>query len=145
MQQGMKPGSLERIRRNWEATAFFQHLGLKVVAASDGYIRLRLTTQPWMLNEDGGSLHGGILASLVDTAVGCALWTVYNVGEEIAGHTTIELNVSYLAPALTPDVIVEGRAIRKGRNLFVGTADVLDTKNRLVASGRATYMVFHKE
>lgn len=142
VQQGMKPSPLERIRRGWEGTAFCQHLGVKVVAATEGYVRLRLATQPWMLNDDDGSLHGGILASLVDTAVGCALWTVYDVGQEIAGHTTVELNISYVAPALTQEVIVEGRAVRKGRTLFVGSAEIMDTKNRLVASGRATYMVF---
>ena len=140
-----RPSPLERIRVGWEQTPFCQHLGLRVMAATEGYARLRMATEPWMLNADDGSLNGGILASLVDTAVGCALWTVYDVGTEIVGHTTIELNISYIAPALTPEIIVEGRAVRKGRRLFVGSADIQDTKNRLVASGRATYMVFQPQ
>lgn len=145
MQPGTKVSPLERLQRGWERTPMAQHLGLKVVAAADGYVRLRMATQPWMLNEDDGSLHGGILATLVDMAVGCALWGVYDVGQEISGHTTIELNISYLAPAMTAEVIVEGRAVRKGRTLFVGSAEIMDTRNRPVASGRATYMVFRQE
>lgn len=140
MTQG--PGLLERVATEWEQTPTGRHFGIRVVAASAGYARLRLTLQDWMINADDGSLHGGILATLADMAVGAALWTVYDVGNEIVGHTTTELNITYLAPGTTPDVLAEGRALRKGRTLFVGTAEMKDTNGRMLAAGRATYMVF---
>jgi len=139
------PGLLERVAQEWERTPLGQHLGVRVVAASPGYVRLRLTSQPWMVNGDDGSLHGGVLATLVDLAVGAALWTSYDVGREIAGHTTTELNITYLAPGMTPDVLAEGRTLRKGRTLYAGAAEIKDNSGRLLAAGRATYMVFRPQ
>jgi uncharacterized protein (TIGR00369 family) len=135
-------GLLERVASEWENVPVCKHLGVRVVAATQGYARLRLPVQDWMVNADDGSLNGGILATLADSAVGAALWTVYDVGSEIAGHTTTELNITYLAPGTTPEVVAEGRALRKGRTLFVGTAEIKDTNGRLLAAARATYMVF---
>lgn len=140
MTQG--PSLLERVASEWEQTPTGRHLGIKVTAASAGYAKLRLALQDWMINADDGSLHGGILATLADMAVGAALWTVYDVGNEIAGHTTTDLNITYLAPGTTPEVTAEGRALRKGRTLFVGTAEMKDTNGRMLAAARATYMVF---
>ncbi|MCX6023817.1 MAG: PaaI family thioesterase, partial [Chloroflexi bacterium] len=65
-----------------------------------------------------------------------------DVGSEIVGHTTTELNITYLAPGQTPEVVAEARALRKGRNLFVGAVEIKDANGRLAAAGRATYMVF---
>ena len=101
-----------------------------------------MTIRPEMINRDDRTLHGGVIATLIDTAIGVALCTLYEVGVEIKGHTTTELNVSYLEGVLTPELSVEARILRKGRTLVVGEASVLDGNGKLCASGRATYMVF---
>jgi len=138
------PGLLERVAKEWENVPACRHMGVRVSATTQGYAKLRLPLQDWMMNADDGSLNGGILATLADSAVGAALWTVYDVGTEIIGHTTTELNITYLAPGTTAEVTAEGRALRKGRTLFVGTAEIKDTNGRLLAAARATYMVFRQ-
>lgn len=133
---------MERVRRGWADTPFWRFLGIEALEAAEGYCRLRLKVRPGMVNSDDRTVHGGILASLVDAAVGAVLWTVYDVGREIHGHTTIELNISYVRPARGAEVFVEGRVVRKGRSLMVGEAEIKNADGTLAATGRATYMVF---
>lgn len=110
--------------------------------AEEGTVRLGMNVQPEMINSDDKTLHGGVIATLIDTAIGASLCTVYDVGNEIKGHTTTDLNVSYLEGVLTRELYVIARVIRKGRTLVVGEGSVYDQNDKLCATGRATYMVF---
>ena len=133
---------LSRLKREWEATPAWQWMGITFEEAEPGRVLLAMPVRPAMINSDDKTLHGGMIATLIDSAVGTALCTVYHVGKDVKGHTTTELNVSYLEGVLTPTVTVEGRVMRKGRTLVVGDATVFDSNGKRCAVGRATYMVF---
>ncbi|HEY8491628.1 MAG TPA: PaaI family thioesterase [Dehalococcoidia bacterium] len=135
---------LEHIREHWENTPYWRLLGITLEEARPGYALLRLPVRQEVQNAGGGSVHGGALASLVDVAVTALLWTVYDVGSEISGHTTAELNVSYLAPGRGGAMHAEARLVRKGGTLMTGDVDVKDDQGELVAKGRATYRVFRR-
>ena len=138
----LDPALLARVKAEWEETPLWRWYGIKLDRATLGACCFTMPLQPAMVNSDDLTLHGGIIAALIDAAVGVALTTVYRVGKDIRGHTTTELNVSYLDGVMTPSVQVEGRILRKGRTLVVGEAAVRDTEGKLCATGRATYMVF---
>lgn len=121
---------------------FWQLLGLELVEADEGYCKLRLHTRPPLLNPGINSVMGGILATVVDEGVATVLHTSYDIGREITGHTTTELSISFLAPAVGPYVEAECRLVRKGRTLAVGEVEVRTPDGVLAAVGRATYMVF---
>jgi uncharacterized protein (TIGR00369 family) len=138
----IKEPVLHRVRKEWEASRMWEWWGIRVESAEPGRCRIAMEVRPEMINRDDKTLHGGVIATLIDTSIGVALCTLYEVGVEIKGHTTTDLNVSYLEGVLTREVAVEAKVLRKGRTLVVGEASVLDGDGKLCASGRATYMVF---
>jgi uncharacterized protein (TIGR00369 family) len=133
---------LERLKLEWEETPFWKWMGFHITYAVPGTCRVSFTARPEMFNHDDYTLHGGIIATLIDTVVGMTICSVYETGKDMTGHTTTDINVSYLEGVLTPEVTVEGRILRKGRTLVVSEGDVRDANGKLCAVGRATYMVF---
>lgn len=77
----------------------------------------------------------------MDTAVGGALSTLHEASAGGVGQTTLDLNVSFLAAVSEGDVFAEGRILRRGRSIAFGEATIPDSAGRLVAVGRATYMI----
>ncbi|MBI3628310.1 MAG: PaaI family thioesterase [Candidatus Rokubacteria bacterium] len=57
------------------------------------------------------------------------------------GQTTLDLNVSFLAAPSGSDVFAEGRILKKGRTIAFGEASITDATGRLLAVGRATYLL----
>ncbi|HXH84505.1 MAG TPA: PaaI family thioesterase, partial [Candidatus Tectomicrobia bacterium] len=127
----------ERARAN----LFWVHLGIEAVAAGEGWVRLRVPVRNELRNAPGAPVHGGVLATLVDAAVGGALGTY---GDEAAGgvdQATLDLNVSFVGAARGEALVAEGRVLRRGRTIAFGEARVTDDGGQLVAVGRATYMI----
>jgi uncharacterized protein (TIGR00369 family) len=86
-------------------------------------------------------VHGGVYSALVDTAVGGALSTLHEAAAGGVGQTTLDLNVSFLSGASEGEVFAEGRILRRGRSIAFGEATITDHQGKLVAVGRATYMI----
>lgn len=104
---------------------------------------LRLDHREELTNPSGDSLHGGVIATLIDNAAGSALRTVLE-SPETALYATTELNLSYLRPA-TGDLRAEAWVRRRGKSLVVIQIDI-DARSRsgeckTVAVGRASYYV----
>jgi len=87
-----------------------------------------------------GTLHGGIVATIADTAMGLAVRTRHEPG---ATHVTGSLQVTYLSPGRPGTVRAIGRAINAGRQMGYAEADVLDDSGRLLARASATFIVLH--
>ena len=86
----------------------------------------------------GTVVHGGAIATLIDTTATCAAWATPTPPENLRG-TTVALNVSYLTAADGADLKAEARVLRRGRNLSFIDIDVTDGEGNLVAKGSATY------
>ena len=125
---------------------YWQKLGIEVLEAEQGYVRLRL---PFLAdNRMGGgadTMHGGAIASLVDAASGAVTRTLPAPSEPpLLGGATTDLNVSYLN-AGRGDLYAQGRVLREGGRLaFVGV-EVRDEAGTLVAIGRATFVLRRAE
>lgn len=128
-------------RERAQANLFWRYLGVQVDEAGEGWVRLRVPVTDDLRNATGAPVHGGVLSALVDMAVGGALGTTHDNAAGGVGQTTLDLNVSFLAAAGDGDIIAEGRLLRRGRSIAFGEARITDGAGKLVAVGRATYMV----
>jgi uncharacterized protein (TIGR00369 family) len=91
-----------------------------------------------------GVVHGGLAATLADSAMGSAVHTTLPVG---AGYTTLEFRINFVRP-LTRDtgrVFCEGRVIHVGGRVATAEARVTDSEGRLYAHATTTCMVFRPE
>ena len=91
-----------------------------------------------------GSVHGGFAATLLDSALGCAVHTTMAKGE---AYTTAEFKVNLTRP-ITPktgEVVCEGRVIHRGRTLAVSEATLKDRVGKLLAFGTETCSIFPME
>lgn len=84
-----------------------------------------------------GSLHGGILASLLDTAMGCAVMTRLNIGER---HTMTDLNTKFIRAVLDPEeqLTITGRVENAGRRLIATEGTIHNQDGKLIARAIAS-------
>ena len=127
---------LEDLRARVAASPFHSGFGLSVEDASAGSVRLGWRAGPEHLNLQG-LVHGGVLATLADVAMGLAVRTAIEPGRR---HVTIELAIHYVRPAAQGDIEVLGRVIRVGSQIGFAEADVVQGE-RLLARGSGTYSV----
>jgi uncharacterized protein (TIGR00369 family) len=104
-------------------------------------VRLRVPVRDELRNAAGAPVHGGVLATLVDAAVGGALGTYGTAAAGGVDQATLDLNVTFIAAARGDVLLAEGRILRRGRSIAFGETRVTDTAGTLVALGRATYMI----
>ncbi len=136
------PGDpLTIVRERAQSNSFWRFLGIEVDDAKEGWCRLRVSIRDELRNASGAPLHGGVFSALVDTAVGGALSTMHEQAEGGVGQSTLDLNISFIAAASEGDVFAEGRIIRRGRQIAFGEATITDAAGRILAVGRATYMI----
>ncbi|MCI0997700.1 PaaI family thioesterase [Pseudomonas corrugata] len=113
---------------------YHQWLGLEVTEVGEGSIELTAKwREEWVVNVEGGYIHGGILAALVDLTADWAL-----VSKTGKGVPTIDLRVDYHRAA-KGDLRASGRVIKFGKQFSVAEAQVFDAEGHLVASGRGVY------
>jgi uncharacterized protein (TIGR00369 family) len=90
-----------------------------------------------------GTVHGGYAATLLDSAVGCAVHSVLKAGQ---GYTTLELKVAYHRPMTkdTGPVRAEGKVIQAGRRAAFAEGRLTDLAGRLYATATSTLLVFDR-
>jgi uncharacterized protein (TIGR00369 family) len=117
---------------------FAERLGAEVTTADDGSARIGFDARDEHLNP-AGTLHGGVLATLVDTAMGQAVRTTTGEGEVPA---TSQLTVTYLRPGRPGALTVTARVRTRGEHLTVCEADV-EQEGRALAHAVATFALLH--
>ena len=88
-----------------------------------------------------GSVHGGFAATMLDSALGCAIFSTLKRGDT---WTTLELKINYVR-AMTKDtgpVRAEGRVIHRGRTVATSEGDLKDRAGKLYAHASTTCMIF---
>ena len=137
----LKSGQAAWIKRLAQAMPFYRHLGISLIKVGWGSAEIRLQVKK-ELTQSAGFAHGGVSATLIDSAVGLALCTMLDQRELI---TTVDLSVNFIAPAGPGVLTTRGRIFRKGKRLAVGDAEVRDEKGTVVSKGTATYMMLGKK
>lgn len=121
---------------HWEGRTYFVNVvGLEVDELRTDYARMSLPYREENL-QAAGLIHGGVIATLIDTVV------VPPIGTGLPGGSlwsTIELHVQYHRPLVT-GAVAEGWVVKRGRSITFTRAEVYDVDGNHVASGTATYM-----
>ena len=84
-----------------------------------------------------GIVHGGVLATLIDTAT---FWAAFMRVPEDAGLVNVDLKLNYLKPVETGRLRAEGFAMRSGKSISYAESRVQDVHGELVAHGTSTLM-----
>jgi uncharacterized protein (TIGR00369 family) len=121
--------------------AIAKTLDFTLIEVSMGGAVFQGSPGPAHLNPMGG-IHGGWYATILDSALGCAVHTLMPVGR---GYTTAELGVNLVKainPAKTPRVRAEGKVIHCGRQLATAEARIVGPDGTLYAHATTTCLVF---
>ncbi|MDO8612258.1 MAG: PaaI family thioesterase, partial [Dehalococcoidia bacterium] len=112
--------------------------------------RVSLTLEPRHTNPNG-VMHGGVITTMMDSALGAALGALRGEAARRDPHATVEMNASFLSGARPGDrIVVEGRVIRLGKTIAFGeaearradrSADPRPNGDTLIAKGRLTFAI----
>ncbi len=116
---------------------YYRHLGMEVLQVEEGKCQLRLPLKAELKNLFG-MLHGGVIASLLDSTCSIAAGSLCGIGE-IA--VTLDQTINYISNLREGCLLAEGTAIYKGRNTAIAHAEVRDQRGNLVAYGSATIFI----
>ena len=114
---------------------FAKLLGMRLVNISpnEAVVEIEMRAD---LQQPSGVLHGGVTATLIDTAMAFAVRTYLTDTEPTA---TIDLTIHYLRPHLEGKAICTARVVRPGKRIFTVSADVHNEEGKLIATGLSTY------
>ena len=115
-------------------------MGMTVSSVGEGEVTFRCTPDASAYNPIG-VIHGGLVCTLLDSVVGCAVHTTLPAG---TGYTSLEIKVSYLR-AVHADggtLLATGRVTKPGRRAAFADGEVRDEQQRLVATATSTFLVF---
>ena len=86
-------------------------------------------------------VHGGLAATLIDSATGCAVHSTLPAG---LAYTTVNLGVDFLRPitSATGPLRCEGRVVHRGSRIALAEAKVTDAAGKVYAQGKSTCMIF---
>jgi len=116
---------------------FADLLGVHRTAMEDGRSRFELTVRPEHMNPHG-VVHGGVIYTLVDYAMGGALTSRLAPGERCA---TLEIKINYLAPATEGRLAAEARVVERTTRIGVLDARVHAEGERLIALATGTFFI----
>jgi uncharacterized protein (TIGR00369 family) len=134
---GLDERHVEDLKERVRSSAFHQWAGLDLTSVGEGRAEVALNLEPHHLNPQG-IVHGGIISTLADTAIGLAVRTELRSG---LTHRTAQLNVHFLAKAEGGRLVGLGRSLHVGQRMGYGEGEVLDENGRLLARASATFIV----
>ena len=132
-----KPLTIEALGRKFHFSNTARQFGFRLEDAEIGRAKLRMKVQPRHM-QIHGVVHGGVLASLADTAAGLALYLALPRGSRAA---TVEMKINFLEPVHDGTVFAEARILRQGKYLAVLECDLTDDRGKMVAKALMTFSV----
>lgn len=116
-----------------------QLVGIRVISVDEGEVRIRCTPEEAFYNPVG-VVHGGLLCTLLDTAMGLALRTLLPAG---VGFTTIEIKVNFLKSVVAGegDLEILGRVTKSGRRVAFAEGEAHDAGGSLVGNATSSLLI----
>ncbi len=124
----------------WDTVWYPQFLGVEVEELRQDYARMRLPYRP-EFRQPAGVVHGGVIASMIDTVVVPAVGSGY---DELRQLFTIDMQLRFLAPIIDDDLVAEGWVSQRGRQIVFCDAEVRSGSGALAATATLTYKVSSK-
>jgi uncharacterized protein (TIGR00369 family) len=126
----------ERIKEAVRNVQFGELVGLRLDAVEPGVATMSLPVRVELL-QNNGVVHGGAIATLIDSAAAFAIIPL--LGEDETA-TTVDLTISYVRPLRDGMAQATARVLREGSRVIVLSADVVDKAGNLAATGLTTYL-----
>lgn len=133
----LDPALETSMRARIQKAPFTTWMGIELVSLGDGTSEIGMDVAPHHRNP-GGIAHGGIIATMLDVAVGLALRTKLGMTSQ---HVTVNLTIDYMRAASGNRLIARGRARKDGRRITFGEATLFDESGHELARGNATFLV----
>lgn len=125
---------LDEVRKSFETSPFFSHIGFEIIELNEGKVNLKLSVQEQLLNANQ-SLHGGVHAAMLDSVMGMAIRSTTT-----SRCTTININVSFLAPSTNGDhIVATGRILQLGYKIVTAEGEMRDSQGNLLAKAVGTF------
>ncbi len=119
------------------SSPYYRLLGMEVLELGEGKSKLRIKVRHDHHNLYG-ILHGGVIASLLDSTCTIALASLLRAGE---AAVTVDQRINYISNVSQGEIYGEGRAIHRGRYTGVSQGEVRDQEGKLIAVGMATIFI----
>ena len=118
---------------------FLDHIGLVPGEMGNGVVTASLPLAREITNSRGEA-QGGALMTALDFAMSAAVRSAH---PDATGAATIDMNTSFLAPAVM-DLVIEARCVKAGRSITFCEGEIRDVKGELVARATGTFKILRK-
>ena len=132
----INPDYVNAVMQTVNHSPFPSHIAFRMVSMDFDSARIELDVLPQHM-QPFGIVHGGVLATLIDTAT---FWAGFMRLPEDYGLVNVDLKLNYLKAVVSGRLVAEGRCLRAGRSISYTEAAVRDTSGELVAHGTSTLM-----
>lgn len=114
-------------------------MNFELVELTEGHAIFAVEPKEYHYNPIG-VVHGGLAATLLDSAMGCAVHSTLPAG---AGYTTLEIKVNFVRPitADTGRVVAEAKLIHRGGRTATAEGRVIDAAGKLYAHATTTCLI----
>ncbi len=113
---------------------FYGQLALTVARSEQGVVFDALAGEDFIVDRKSGAVHGGIVASLLDTAATFAL-----IAATDHDWVTVDLRIDYLRPSKSGRLTVSGEVVRAGRSIGRASAELSDQTGSICATAIGTF------
>ncbi|HEV2904050.1 MAG TPA: PaaI family thioesterase [Pyrinomonadaceae bacterium] len=131
----LEDSRLQRARNAFARVAYAKFLGLELCELKSGDVTVCLNVRD-DVKQNHGVVHGGAIASLIDTASAFVILTAIDENERV---TTTDLTIHYLRPVTAGRMLARARIVRGGRRRFVVHVEV-ENEGRLAATAVTGYV-----
>jgi uncharacterized protein (TIGR00369 family) len=116
-------------------------IGSSGLEAEEGSVTVRLDPQEFHYNPLG-TVHGGVIATLLDTAAACSVHTTLPAG---VGYTSLDLNVKFLRPVTMASgpLTCRGEVLQRGRRTALAESRLTDAEGKLLAHATSTCLILN--
>lgn len=132
------PASLTRAdaERLLAGSEVHARVGLELADWSPTEVGLRFKPEAWTRDQASGAVHGGVLATALDTAACFA--AIAAAGLDCS---TLDLRCDFVRPAVDEEFVVRGTPLRVGRRMAWADATIATLDGRLVAAARGIFVL----
>lgn len=132
----LTPAQRERIEKALERVPYARLLGIHLESVEPGHAVLSMKVRE-ELKQNHGVVHGGAIASLIDSATAFAIIPLLAENERT---TTVDLTIHYLRPLTEGSARASARVLRAGRRVITVSAELFDEQGSLAATALSTYL-----
>ncbi len=119
-------------------------LGMKIENLEEGFVKICVPFKKEFVGDfNRGLWHGGVLASVADSAGGLVALSLAMPGDQV---NTIDMRIDYLHGAMEKDIFAHGELIKSGKRIIVAEVKLFQKhQTEPIAVARCTYSILRKE